>query len=186
MLSKQDGRYLRDFRRRTAETRNGAVTAALGDGRYTVRLHDTGASVNASALQAVTLAVGNPVMVRQDASGRARGSAFLIVGKLQDSDSGLLTGVNASTENSAAETITELPDLPVQLVANGDSVRVVIFGSDLLTAATYGHASITNGSGQEIDGRSAVLHPVAGAVPAGRYSLTIAGVTIPNFFEVTT
>lgn len=49
----QFGKYLRDWRRRTAETIPGTITESLGSGTYRVRLDRTGGTVRASAARLV-------------------------------------------------------------------------------------------------------------------------------------
>jgi hypothetical protein len=185
-LSREATLIVREAFRRRAETRNAKITTSHGSGKYTVTYIDTGGAVTAwSAQPSDTYAVGKIVLVRSDRSGRRHGGELLILGYSQSSDNGVaLRDLSTETEKTA-ETVTELPAMPVSLVVSGPSVVVTIYGVGLSTTPTYGSADIDDDASPVVNADHIILTVKAnGSCAPGRYSLTVAGVTIPNFFEV--
>ena len=186
MLDKLDVRDLRERDRATAELRNGVIVAIVAGGKYDVRMDDTGGIIRTESLITATLAVGKGVVVRFDSSGRASNKALGIVGLSTFGENGA-PGRRLMTEATSvsAGTISALPPLPVVLKKGGSQEKRTIFGSGFTAAATYGNAEIVNDVAQVVSSSMIVISPRATSSCAlGRYSLTVAGKTISNFFEV--
>lgn len=176
-----------DAFRRRSETRDAIVVAVLAGNSYRLTDCMTGGDFDAEVLQSVSYQVGKRVTVRHDAAGRAAGRKPEIIGSSQAAGNGLIVGTLAYTVPKSAATITRLPTLPLRLVKGGQNVVVTIFGEQLSGVATYGTPNITDSVAQLLlDDAALVIRPQAliGCTP-GRYSLTFAGQTVPNFFEVT-
>jgi hypothetical protein len=185
MLDKQDGAYLSDLMRRTDGVRNAIVKAVGADARYQVKYRHSGGLIWATAAQDVTYRVGQEVLVRADHAGAAAGTTPKIIGVAQSSANGMIVVERTETTTRTAETLTGYPAGPRRLVAGGLPDRIVLSGYGLATAPTYGHASIVNDVAAVINGASIVISPKAQAgCPKGRYSLVVAGQTIPGYFEV--
>lgn len=184
-MSRITGNYLDGLARSRAETRDAVVTAALVNGRYTVTDPVTGGTYKAATSLTTAIPLGRRVVVRHNASGRSMGRVPEIIGVSQDSGNGVVSGELAIEAPQVAETVLQLPEIPVTLVAGGAATVVTIYGSGLSSAVTYGHASITNDVAQVTSDVAITIRPKAsGAVPLGRYTATIAGVVYPDFFEV--
>jgi hypothetical protein len=186
-LTPRDAKWIHGLTQRADPVRKAIILAALGSSRYTVKVIDTGATIAATAAQSgQTYAVGKEVLLQTGASGRYSRSAILIIGYSQAAENGAIVGLVEARRANSSETVTQLPALPVLLVSGGPAARFTIFGERLTTApASYGHAGITNATAAAIASTCLRLHVQAsGAVPKGRYELTVAGVTVANFFEV--
>ena len=185
MPSLVTGPYIDGVLKSRSETRDAIVTVGLVNGRYVLRDPVTGGTYKAGTVLTASVAVGKRVLVQHQASGRARGRVPVVIGVSQDSDNGVISGELAITAPVTAETITRLPDLPVILTAGGLSVAFTIFGANLATPLSYEAISITDDVAQVIDARAITAQPKAsGATARDRYALTVAGITIPDFFEV--
>lgn len=185
------GGYLRGFRRRTAELHPGTVDEIIGGGVYRVLLDRTGATTRASVSQAgATFRVGQSVLLsRIDASGVAPNGGWTILGPaaIQNRSD---AAPYSTTRSKAAGTVSLITSGGVEvsritLTAGGAAVTVVINGTGFTSDPTYGHTGITNDVGVS---RTATLITIqvkaALAVPRGLYSLTVAGMVIPDFFSV--
>src|ERR1700741_482721 len=127
-----------------AETRDAFVVAGIGaDGRYTLSDPVTGGTYKADTMLTVSIGVGKRVLVQHNASGRSKGRTPLIIGVSQDSANGAIVGELAISAPVAAETVTELPELPVILLAGGLNQIVTIYGVGLSSAILYGAPGIT-------------------------------------------
>lgn len=185
-FGESDGAPIADAFRKRSETKDATVKAVAG-AVYTLTDCATGGDFAAdNAVVGVTHPVGKRVIVRHDASGRAMARRPQIIGVAQNANNGAAVGALTYTVPRTAATITRLPALPVLLVKGGRTEVVTIYGVRLSGAATYGTANITDSVAQSLNDTALILRPQAliGCAP-GRYSLTFAGQTIPNFFEVT-
>ena len=184
-MSRITGNYLDGLVRSRSETRDAIVTVALVNGRYTVTDPVTGGTYKAATSLTTAIAVGKRVVVRHNASGRSTGRVPEIIGVSQDSGNGVVSGELALDAPVTGETVTRMPELPVTLVAGGAATVVTIYGVGLSSAITYGDAGITNDAAQVTSDNAITIRPKAsGAVAKGRYTATVAGVVIPDFFEV--
>lgn len=176
-------RYFRDRTRSTADARQAIVLSAPSATEYAVELVDTGRTINAVVPKGLAaLSAGQRVTVAPlGASGIGNGRYHIV-----SSHPLVQTSATPATSTKSAETVTLIAPEPVTLVNGGAAVEVLIYGVGLATAPTYGDAGITDDVAQVITATLITLHVKAsGGMAAGRYSLTVAGVTISNFFEVT-
>lgn len=184
MISVDAGKYLQNLIRRSDPIRKGLVVTAAHP-TYTVKIVDTGATITATAGNAGPYLVNEEVLLQTGGSGRYARSAFVIIGNSQGVDNGAIVPAPDVKSEKSGETITQLPAYPVQLAAGGAVQRFSIFGERLSTTPTYGVGGITNAVAPAID-PSVIQFQVqaAGGTTPGLYSLTVAGKTIPDFFEV--
>lgn len=188
-MNRDDGRYLSGLVRRTTQNVSGIVTESLGNNEYMVRLNHTNGEVRAGLGQAgISLAIGQAVVLTSvDATGRAPGAGYVISDypTLGNKNAGVITQPFAATVAKNAETLVKISPTSVSLTAGGAAATILAYGTNLSSAAVYGHVSIVNDVAQVTTATLITLQVKAnGGCPAGRYDLTVAGVTIENFFEV--
>jgi hypothetical protein len=185
------GHYLRDLRRRTAEIIPATISEIIGSGVYRVTLDRTGGTARATVAQpGVTFKVGQAVRVnRIDSSGAAPNGGLVIMGPAFLANRSDAPSYSTTTTRTA-ETVSRIMSggetvERVTLTAGGAAVTVLIYGSGLTSAPTYGHAGITDDVAQVITSSLiTIVVEAAGGTPDGLYSLTVAGMEIPNFFSV--
>lgn len=187
---KQMGDYLKGLAKRKGEFRKAKVVRLLDDGSYECVLDDTGGTVRADAGSNVVnlVPLQQVVLSSLEASGRAIGGGWVVVSYPRVSV-GLGAPVSGTTA-LAGESVSRIMVAGVEvssviLVVAGAVVTILIYGTGLTSAPTYGHASIVNHAAQVITATLITLQVKANAgTPLGRYTLTVAGVVIPNFFAV--
>lgn len=186
--------YLRGMAKRKAETRFAEVDAVRSDGNYWLLDGATGERFIATpGTVGGTLSKGQTVTVsKPDGSGRSSGTGYSIIGvQTTNGRNSSLTSRVTDENTTSAESLARIVSggvtvTSVQLVKGGAAVTVLLYGVGLATAAVYGDAGITDNVAQVITSTLITIQPKAsGGMAVGRYSLTVAGVTIPNFFEVT-
>lgn len=193
MLTKEDGDYLRGAFRRLSGAVRGTIVSKKADGGYVVQREDTLANVIAqrgdvsgefSIGQFVTLSI-------PDRSGATAGTGYTIIARqTTNSRSTSLASRFSNQVNNPAEAIARITVggvtvRKVQLTHGGAAVTILIYGSGLATAAVYGVAGITDNVAQVITSSLITIQPIAsGGTALGKYSLTVAGQVLANFFEV--
>lgn len=186
MLDRKDAEYLRGLTQRTQPHRNAVVQAVLAGNTYRATYNDTGGEAVLIAGQGGgPYKVGQEVLVQCDVSGRSLGKQPMIVGIAQSAANGLIVVARAQSQSRAAETLTDYPPAPVQLQRGGLARTLTFRGHGLAAAPAYGHASVVNDVAAVITGDTMRLQVKALiGCPVGRFTLTIGGQTLADYFEV--
>lgn len=183
-----NGEALKGMFRRRAQIFLGEVVSLRPNGDYRVVLHDTQGEVTATPLTVgANFTIGHAVLVtRPDAAGRGVGNVYSILG-LAGSGARNITLAGRVTEGHEATgvTITSIEPIPTSLAIGGAEVVVSIRGTGFTAAPTYGHTGIVNHVAPVVTATLITLQIKAnGGTPAGRYSLTLGAIVMPNAIYV--
>lgn len=178
------GRYIDGLLNRRAMVRRARVVSTSSTG-VRVRFDGSEDEVTATLAAGTTsITIGQEVEVSRLSAGGVPNGGYRILG----TSSSIQPNRGASDLSFDAETVTLIDDNPTVLVAGGAAVQVLIYGVNLETAPTYGDVLITDDVAQDINTAGTLITlsvKADGALAPGRYSLTVAGMTIDDLFEVT-
>jgi hypothetical protein len=187
-----DGPYLRGLLRRSSEGMRGEIVARLPSGDYTVLLEERDNQITASVLTpGVSYTVGQVVKLsRGDGARRVVGDGYTIDGlAAAGARNSSLAARFRATKTRTQATVAGIKVAGVfaescDLVAGGAAVAILIPGNGFTVAPTYGDAGIVNDSAATVTDTLITLSVKATTAAIGRYSLTVAGVVISEFFHV--
>lgn len=187
------GQERRDRERKKSSAFRASVAAVNSDGSYQIRREDTGVTVKAQRGDiSLALSIGQVVTaMRTDMSGATAGSGYVILAPVTtNSLSASLAHRFTDNIRNVTQTVSiiKVAGVIVQSITlqkGGAVITALIYGENLTTAPTYGDAGITNHVAPVVTSALITVQVKASAgMAVGRYSLTVAGVVMSNFFEV--
>jgi hypothetical protein len=190
MDTRQLGLWVKNYIRRTSEIVRVRIVGQLDSGEYDCTLVDTTGSIRAVCHPSLEPADGETwVAARIDGSGRANAARFSLIAPAPTQSTNVTEFPGDDSEDYEAISIAIIPDRAyLQRSAPFTPATFTVYGSNLTgVAVSYGHMWITDAASPVITDSSVVLsvrcHP-ATQPSVGRYSLTIGGIEIPDFFDV--